>query len=278
MANKIYNFIRNNTVATFILAISILFTTEMAYAADANADKGLPDIGPVKIIRAGEIEEKEWTIENYRIDTGDVLEVSVWQVEELHREVVVRPDGRISFPLVGDLLVAGYTLDEVTNELREKLKTYIKEPQVSIMVKSFGGKKVVILGEVENPGIIRFTEPIRVLEAVALSGGYNEAAGLKNVLIIRGDLKNYTEVIVVNVVDILKGHINENIYLRKDDIIYMPRSFVGNVAYFIRQISPLLGAATTYYNIKTEYYGIQKKLYAKGTDADDTKVYYGSLK
>lgn len=249
------------TMLIIIIMILVIPYARDATAANKKEDENSPAKDRVRIIRASEIKQKEWTIESYRVDTGDVLEISVWQVEELHKDVVVRPDGMISFPLIGDVSVTGLTLDEITEELTNKLRTYIKNPQVSVIVKDFGGKKVVILGEVGGPGIIRFTEPIRVLEALALCGGFEETAGLKSVLVIRGDLKNYTEVIVVNAIDILKGDLRENIYIQKDDIIYVPRNFIGNVGYFVRQISPLINAASTYYDIKSTYYEIREKDY-----------------
>ena len=187
-------------------------------------------------------------------------------MEDLQKDVVVRPDGKVSFPLIGDADAAGRTIDELTEDITEKLMTYIKSPQFSVIVNSFGGKKLIVLGEVSSTGIIRYTEPIRIMEVLALSGGYLESAGLQNVLIIRGDLKGPTDIIVVNVKEILKGDLHENIYVEKGDIVFVPRSFIGNVAYFIRQISPLLGAATTYYDIKETYYDFKTKEYR--TDAD----------
>lgn len=244
-----------------LIGILLLSGAGNAAAAEKKEDKQ-PSYKPqIKIIRASELEVKEWTIQSYRVDSGDVLEISVWQVEELHKDVIVRPDGMLSFPLIGDVLVAGHTLDDITKDLTDKLRTYIKNPQVSVIVKDFGGKKVVILGEIGSPGIIRFTEPIKVLEALALSGGFAETAGLKNVLIIRGDLKKNTNIIVVNAIDILKGKLSENIYVQKDDIIYIPRNFIGNIGYFIRQITPLLDAAGQYYDIKSRYYTIKRKDY-----------------
>jgi len=251
-------------IKNFILALVIFNITISPLAAEAKPAKeedAPGGIGEIRIIQASEIDAKEWTTENYRIDTGDVLDISVWQVEELEKTAVVRPDGKISFPLIGDVPVAGFTIDEVSKDITAKLKTYIKNPQVTVMVASYGGKKIIVLGEVSNKGIIRFTEPIRIMEILALSGGYTEAAGLKSVLVMRGNLKGYTDIIVVNVLDILKGKLNENIYVEKGDLVYVPRSFVGNVAYFIRQIGPLLGAATEYYNIKRTYYDFRDKGY-----------------
>ena len=251
------------SIAAF-MALVMIFLTGSAVAQEKKALPP-PDIGEIRVIRASDLGQKEWTFEDYRIDTGDVLDISVWQVEELHKSVVVRPDGKISFPLIGDVAAAGHTIDEVVKNITDKLKKYIKTPQVSIIVSSFGGKKIIVLGEVGSDGIIRFTEPVKILEVLALAGGYLESACIKNILIIRGDLKNSADIIVVNVADILKGNLSENIYIEKNDIIFVPRSFIGNVAYFIRQVAPLLGAAATYYNIKSQYFQFKNKTYRGGS-------------
>lgn len=244
-------------IAIFSISVSTLAAEDKGKKKKEKA----PVANEVKIIAAGDIGTEKWTTENYRIDMGDALEISVWQVEELNRVVVVRPDGKISFPLIGDVPAAGYTIDELSKDITARLKTYIKNPQVTVMVASYGGKKVIVLGEVANKGIIRFTEPIRIMEILALSGGYTDSAGLKSVLVIRGNPEKPTDVIVVDVIDILKGKLNENMYVEKNDIIFVPRSFIGNVAYFIRQIGPLLGAATEYYQIKKTVYDFKNKQY-----------------
>jgi len=226
----------------------------MSLSEGAENDKAEPGIATIRIIKASDVGVEEWNFDNYQVDAGDVLQISVWQIEDLQKTVVVRPDGKISFPLIGDVIAEGKSIEMLSSEIAEKLKTYIKNPEVSVIVSSFGGKKVIVLGEVANKGIIRFTEPIKMMEVLALSGGYMESAGLKSVLVVRGDLDTHTDVIVVNILDILKGNLRENIYVQKGDIVFVPRSFVGNVAYFVRQIAPLLGAATTYYDIKRTQY------------------------
>ena len=226
-------------------------------------------IGDVKIIRATDIGAAEVTLDKYMIDIGDSLEISVWQVDELKKTVVVRPDGKISFPLIGDVQASGNTINDLSTEIAVKLRTYIKNPQVTVIVTTFGGKKVIVLGDISSAGVIRFSEPVRILEILALSGGYSESAGLKSVLIIRGDLKTQTKVIVVNIVNILKGQLNENVYVQKNDIIYVPKSFIGNVAYFLRQIAPLISAAQTFYQVQTLGFDIKNQTYKQ--DYEDTR-------
>jgi len=234
---------------TIILVAFMLLPAQNLLAQESKED-ALPDIGEVRIINATNLKEQEWNTENYRIDTGDTIEISVWQVEELTRAVVVRPDGKISFPLIGDVNAMGRTINELREDIAKSLRVYIKDPKVTAIVTKFGGKKIIVLGEVVNRGIIRFTEPIRVMEALALSGSYTESANIKSVLIIRGDLKKNTDIIIVNVMDIIKGGLKQNIYVKKHDIIFVPRSFVGNVAYFVRQLSPLLTGARQYTAVK----------------------------
>jgi len=237
--------------------------SSVVFAAEQQVDNK----SEIRIIQAADLDIREWTFEDYVVSEGDVLEISVWQVEDLNKKVVVRPDGKISFPLIGDISARGRSIDDLSKEVAEKLKLYIKTPKVSVIVTSFGGKKIIILGEISGPGIIRFTEPIRIMEALALAGSYRESAGLKSVLVIRGDVDRNADIIVVNALDILKGNLRENIYIKKGDIIFVPRSFIGNVAYFVRQISPLLGAATQYYDVKKTYYWIKDKDYR--TDLPD---------
>ena len=264
MQNKKHNNIMKNSLK--IIAIMILCFLFVYTNAVFAAEKPIQNKSEIRIIKASELDASEWTFENYVISEGDVLDISVWQVKELDEKVVVRPDGKISFPLIGDVEARGRAIDELTEDITEKLKLYIKIPKVNIIVSSFGGKKIIILGEIAGPGIIRFTEPIRILEALALAGSYQESAGLKSVLVIRGDVERNADVIVVNALDILKGNLRENIYIQKGDIIFVPRSFVGNVAYFVRQISPLLGAATQQYDIKNTYYRFKSKQYRTNDD------------
>ena len=93
----------------------------------------------------------------YLIGIGDVLKISVWQNSDLNQDAIVRPDGRISFPLVGDVLAAGLTIPELDEELTQRLKDFLKYPEVSISIKKFGGKKVIVLGQVDEPGVYSVT-------------------------------------------------------------------------------------------------------------------------
>jgi polysaccharide export outer membrane protein len=186
----------------------------------------------------------------YYLDIGDTLDISVWQVPDLSRdEVIVRPDGRISFPLIGDLKAKGLTLTQLDEAITEKLKTYVKSPEVSVMIRRFGAKaegkgvknKIVILGEILSPGVYEFEDVPTITEVLASAGGYTRYAVLNSIMVIRGDIKTKPELMRLNVADVLKtGNLSQNIDLKANDIVYVPRSFIGKLNVFLELIQPAL--------------------------------------
>ena len=216
----------------------------------------------------------------YVICSGDVLDISVWKVADLSREVIVRPDGMISFPLIGNLESTGKTLTQLDDELTAKLSTYVKEPQVSVMIRAFGskaevledvflnempevsvvikklgGKKVIVMGDVKAPGVFNFTTEIRIAEAVSLAGDFTKYAVRNSVVVIRGDINDKPEVIIADLVKLYKyGDFSQNILLQPQDIVFVPRTFVGNIADFIELIAPILDSVYRSQVIST--YGI----------------------
>ena len=186
----------------------------------------------------------------YYINKGDVLEISVWQIADLNRDVIVRPDGKISYPLIGEIKVEGKTPLELTGEMKERLSYFIKEPNVLVGVKSFGGKNVYVLGEVVNPGLYRFTFNSRLIELVSMAGGYTEDAVITNTKVVRGGIDN-PEIISVNLAKLIsKGDVRQNIPIQEGDIIYVPRSTLASIGYVIEELKPLLYAADSYYRMK----------------------------
>jgi len=202
-----------------------------------------------EFISASDFGADDWAAESYIIEMGDVLEISVWQIDNLQREVVVRPDGKISFPLIGDVLAQGKTIEEVREEISEKIKLYIKVPQVSVNIIEFGGKKVVILGEVRSRGVIRFNSPTSIIEAVGLAGGFVSTANKDRIFVIRDFHKEVPKIIMVNANEILKkGDLRQNVFVRTGDIIYVHKSFVANFNYFIDNVfGPVVDSAQSYY-------------------------------
>jgi len=167
----------------------------------------------------------------YYIEVGDVLEVDVWRAPDLTKAVTVRPDGRISMPLVGDLDVLGLTLIEARDAVTKRLSVYIRNPQVSISIRQFGGRKFIILGEVKSPGVYRYQQDVTVLEAIGLAGGFSEDARRGKIMIIRGDIKKEPQVKIIsaNMENVLKrGMISENLTVFSNDILFVGKDYIGD--------------------------------------------------
>ena len=181
---------------------------------------------------------------DYTVNLGDILDISVWQWEDLKAaDVYVRPDGKISFPLVGDVQAVGRTLTEIDQDLTQRLTEFIKFPEVSVAIKKFGGKKVIVLGEVSGQGVYAPTGRSTILEVVALAGGFKETAVTSNVVVVRGD-RVKSEAIVCNLRQALKqGDLSENITVEPNDIIFVPRRFITNVGDLASELGSPFGTA-----------------------------------
>jgi len=181
----------------------------------------------------------------YIIGEEDVLGILVWQNPDLSQDAIVRPDGKISFPLVRDVQASGLTITQLDEEITQRLKEYIKYPEVSISIKKLGGKKVIVLGEIKNPGVYSVTGAKTILEAVGLAGGFTKDAVSSSVVVIRGGFEK-PEAIRVSLNKALSGNLRQNIALQSEDIVFVPKKFIADLNYFLNQIiEPLSKGAYT---------------------------------
>ena len=175
----------------------------------------------------------------YHIGVGDVLDIFVWRNTDMDKTVIVRPDGIISFPLVGDVRAAGLTLTELDDTLTKKLKDFIRNPQVSVTIQRFGGTKVIVLGEVKGPGIYAVPGGGNVIDVIAMAGGFTNDGVRKGTFLVRGGGPQPL-VYRLNLARVFKGDLSQNIAVASNDIIYVPKKWVVNVNYVINQLTPLL--------------------------------------
>ena len=170
---------------------------------------------------------------DYLISKGDALEISVWEAEGLTKDVIVTPDGMISFPLIGEIKVEGKTLRELDNEVTEKITAYVKNPQVSVMVKKIGGRRVVVLGEVKSPGVYQITGHGTIMEVIAMAGGTTKDAITRSIAVVRGDLKTSPQVRLVSLNRVFTyGKIPREYIIQPEDIVYVPKQFIASVGQF----------------------------------------------
>lgn len=159
----------------------------------------------------------------YRIGAGDVLEISTWKEAELsRREVLVRVDGKLSFPLLGDVQAAGVTPVELTEMLQRGLKNYVTSPVVTVTVTNPGSQRIYILGEVLRTGEYPLTKNLTVLQAFAIAGGFTQWAAKDEIILLRKE-GNQEKIYKINYKDILKGrNVENNLALQANDTIVVP--------------------------------------------------------
>lgn len=173
----------------------------------------------------------------YVIGDDDILKISVWQNQDLDQEAIVRPDGKISVPLIGDVSARGRTITQLDNELTRLLSEYIRSPEVSISLRKIGGSKVIMLGEIAKPGVYSMTGQRTLLEAVGLAGGFTRDAVSSSIVLIRGGLSD-PKPVRINLSKALKGRefTKQNIVLQAEDVIFVPKKFIADLNYFLSQI------------------------------------------
>lgn len=187
----------------------------------------------------------------YVVGSGDMLHVGVWENPDLTKDIIVRPDGRVSYPLIGEFNAAGLTIPEVDHLLTTRLKEFLRYPDVSVTLKSMGGRRVLVLGEVKGPGIQTLKDSGTVLEAIALAGGETKNAVLKSVLVIKGGLANPVPY-RVNLLRFLKRpNTDDNMVLDAEDIVYVPEKMLSDITYTMRLIlSPLAEGRIAHGDVK----------------------------
>ena len=160
--------------------------------------------------------------ETYRLNPGDVLRVSVWNEAALQQEVLVLPDGTISFPLVGIVGAANRTPEQVQEEIKKKLSRLIPDPEINLTVSGVGGNNIFIIGKVGRQGRFPMTRPTDVVQALSLAGGLNAYASSEDILIFRRIGKKQ-KIINFDYSKITEGKALEtNILLRSGDTIVVP--------------------------------------------------------
>jgi polysaccharide export outer membrane protein len=204
-----------------------------AKAADAKPDPlgpevrvpapGTPSIDPMRMAapKAGDATKPGGPMDDstYILGAEDQIAVLVNNSAEFNGSHLIRPDGRITVNLVGEVMAAGNTPEQLTDALREKLKKYVVDPDVSISVLGVNSKRYFIQGEVNKPGEYKLVVPTKVLEALVNAGGFRDFAKTKDIVLIREE-GTATKRLHFNYKDVIKGkHLDQNIFLKAGDII-----------------------------------------------------------
>jgi polysaccharide export outer membrane protein len=167
---------------------------------------------------------------DYILGPEDVLEIYVDRHPELNREGAIGPDGKISFPLIGEVLASGLTRNQLENQIRIKMEKYLTSPLISVMIKEFNSFRIFIVGEVNKPGMYKPKGRVDVMTVLALSEGVTENADLINTTLIKKSGKR----ISLNLKSLLfEGLMENNLDLDPDDTLFIPREELGSKIFLI---------------------------------------------
>lgn len=163
------------------------------------------------------------TAGDYRLNPGDIIEISVWKEPELQREVLLLPDGNIAFPLVGTVQAAGRTPSEIQAEVEERLTRFFPEPVVTVSILQVAGNKLYVTGQVNQPGQFTVDQPVDVLQAIALAGGLTAFADEDDIYILRRAQDGSQSAIAFDYDDVTDGSdLSSNIVLQQGDVVVVP--------------------------------------------------------
>jgi len=198
------------------LAVAAFLLAALSYPLWAEEEKAsVPAPAPVASLSA--VPET-----GYRIGPGDVLNIEVWKDPILTRLVTVLPDGRIAYPLVGEIVAAGKTVSQLKKEIEGKLARYLQDAVITVEVRQMNSLQIYVLGRVNVPGRSVLSSNLNVLQALAIAGGPNAFANRSNIRIFREE-EGKTQVIPFDYDDVTSGkNLGSNIQLRRGDVVFVP--------------------------------------------------------
>jgi polysaccharide biosynthesis/export protein len=215
---------RRSYARVFVVTMSIFAST--ALMAQSGSEPSTPTAGspaatqPAQNVEASAAKAHD---NSFVIGNDDVLAINVWKEPDVSRSIPVRSDGKISLPLVGEVQATGRTPLKLEEEIAARLKNYIAEPEVTVIVQQINSQKFNILGQVNKPGSYVISNSATVLDAIALAGGFRDFAKQKSIYILRQDADGSQTRLPFNYKEVVKGkNSGQNIKLQPRDTIVVP--------------------------------------------------------
>jgi polysaccharide biosynthesis/export protein len=166
--------------------------------------------------------QSETDSSHYLIGANDLLNIFVWKETELTQDVTVMADGRITYPMIGEVMAKGHTVTELRDTIKEKLKNFISSPEVTVVVRESRSRKIYTIGKVNHPGPYNMESDMTVLQAISTAGGFTEWAETKSIMIVRRD-KSKEVMFRFNYQEFISGKdLGQNIVLQPNDTIVVP--------------------------------------------------------
>jgi polysaccharide export outer membrane protein len=198
------------------LALSLFFSACSSFPSASTTGVGEPSDMPATADGGAP------TADSYMIQPGDVLEISVWKEKDLQKDLMVRPDGGLNFPLTGDIIASGKTVEQLRKELVAKLTKYVPDPVVTVSIKQSLGNKIYIVGNVNKPGDYIVIRNVDVMQALSMAGGPTPYASVNNIKILRR-VSGEQKVFLFKYSHVEKGEdLEQNIMLQGGDVVVVP--------------------------------------------------------
>lgn len=211
-----------NAIPMMVVAILLLANSAVVNGQDPGAQDKKEDVKDPKSLATTTSAQPSKADSTYKIGAQDVLKIDVWREDQLTRTVPVRPDGKISLPLVNDVQAVGLTPTELANMIRDELKKYINNPQVTVSVAEINSRRVYVTGEVTRPGAFPLLPNMSALQALTSAGGFTQFAKTKNIYVLRTEDGKQVKH-PFNYKDVISGKKpEENIELEPGDTIVVP--------------------------------------------------------
>jgi len=171
----------------------------------------------------------------YRIAVEDVLSVRFFYYPSYNVDVIVRPDGVVTIPLVGEVKVEGMAPSELEQIIRERYAEILVEPEVSVIVTQFAQRRIFVFGEVKLPGAIAYSGMMTIVDAIANAGGHLPTANLANVVLMRRQENGSYVGRKIDVQKMLESETPDMVYVMPQDIVYVPMTAISKVNMFVNQ-------------------------------------------
>lgn len=197
-----------------VIAVSIFLPLLCCHAQSKPAVSAPDTLAPPAAMAAA-------PSDTYLIGASDILTITVWKETNLSGSLLVRPDGMVSMPLLGDVPAAGLTPLQLADQITGKLKKYIQDPQVSVVIAQIHSKVIYLLGEVQKRGAVDMTPAMTLLQAIGSAGGLTDYANRKKIYILRVEAGKQQR-IPVHYKEALKGNEELNVVLKPGDMIVVP--------------------------------------------------------
>jgi polysaccharide biosynthesis/export protein len=159
---------------------------------------------------------------DYQLSAGDELEVSVWKEPDLTKTVVVRPDGKFSVPLAGEVVAARRTIDQIQKDITNRLSKYIPEAVVTVAITKLEGNRIYVIGQVNKPGTFTMNPRLNVLQALSMAGGMTPFAGLNDIIVMR-NTGGQQRILPFRFGEVSRGrNLEQNVQLEAGDVVIVP--------------------------------------------------------